>query len=102
VYARVARWEGQDREVLREAMESVRRQAEAGERPPGVPLVAGTMLVDYDQGTSMAIMFFDTEDDLRQGDEAMNAMSPQFDTGGQRVSVELFEVAMDVPHRPSM
>ena len=99
MYARVARWEGQDPQLLRQAAEAIRRQAEAGERPPQVPVVGGTMLVDYDNGTSMAIMLFQTEEDLRQGHEAMNAMRPDLDTGGRRVSVDLFEVAVDV--RPS-
>ena len=54
------------------------------------------MLVDYDKGTSMAIMLFETEEDLRRGHEVMNAMTPGCDTGGRRVSVDLFEVAMDV------
>ena len=99
MYARVARWEGQDPELLRQAAEAIRRQAEAGERPQQVPVVGGTMLVDYDKGTSVAIMLFETEDDLRQSHEVLNAMTPDFDTGGRRVSVDLFEVAMDV--RPS-
>ena len=41
-------------------------------------------------------MFFETEDDLRKGDEALNAMTPPSDSPGQRVSVEVYEVAVDV------
>ena len=37
------------------------------------------------------IVFFDTEDDYRQGDAMLNAM-PAGDTPGSRTSVEKYEV----------
>jgi hypothetical protein len=37
------------------------------------------------------ILFFETEDDYRKGDEALNAMSAG-DTPGQRTSVNKYEV----------
>ena len=37
------------------------------------------------------IVFFDTEDDYRQGDEVLNAM-PADDTPGSRTSVAKYEV----------
>ena len=95
MYARVARWEGQDPQAVREMVEDVRRQAASGP-PEGVPAVGGTLLVDADKGTSMAIMLFETEDDLRKGHEVLDAMTPPRDTGGRRVSVEMFEVGLDV------
>ncbi len=95
MYARVARWEGQDPGAVREMVEDLRKQSASGP-PQGVPAVGATILVDPDQGTSMAIMLFETEDDLRKGHEVMDAMTPPRDTGGRRVSVEMFEVGMDV------
>ena len=39
------------------------------------------------------ILFFDTDDDYRQGDEALNAMQTD-DTPGQRTSVTKYDVAV--------
>ena len=50
------------------------------------------MLHDPESEKSLAIVFFETEDDYRQGDEALNAM-PTGDTPGRRTSVEKYEVA---------
>jgi hypothetical protein len=53
------------------------------------------MLVDRDAGKIMAVTLFDTEADLRKGDETMNAMSPQAGGAmGRRTSVEMFEVPL--------
>ncbi len=97
MFARVARWEGADPQALREMVDGMRKDAEAGGRPPGdVPAVGGTVLVDADRGTSMAIMLFETEEDRRKAHEVLDAMTPPRDTGGRRVSVEMFDVGLDV------
>jgi hypothetical protein len=44
----------------------------------------------------MAILLFDTEDDMREGHQVQEAAIPQHDAGGRRVSVEMFEVAVDI------
>jgi hypothetical protein len=54
------------------------------------------MLIDPDNGRGLAVTLFDTEEDLRQGDETLNAMSPPEDGLGRRASVETYEVALDV------
>jgi hypothetical protein len=41
------------------------------------------------------IVFFDSEDDYRRGDEALNAM-PAEDTPGRRTSVAKYDVAIRV------
>ncbi len=41
----------------------------------------------------MVLNFFDTEDDMRRGDEALNAMNPE--GGARRTSVEMYEVGLD-------
>jgi hypothetical protein len=64
--------------------------------PEGVPAVGFTMLIDPDTGQSLAITLFETEDDLRKGDEALNAMNPSGDDVGSRTSVETYEVAVDL------
>ena len=49
-----------------------------------------------DGGRSMAISLFETEEDLRKGDETLNAMSPPGEGMGRRTSVEMYEVAADL------
>jgi hypothetical protein len=95
MYARVARWEGSDGELLRKAADEIAAEAPAGP-PPGVPAKGFLMLVDPESGRSLAIALFDTEEDLRKGDEALNAMNPRVDDGGTRVSVETYEVGVDI------
>ena len=51
------------------------------------------MLIDRQNGRGMGLTFFDTEEDMRQGDEALNAMNPQGDA--RRTSVEMYEVGID-------
>ena len=54
------------------------------------------MLIDPDNGRSLAIALFETEEDLHKGDEVLNSMSPSRDDTGRRTSVETYEVAVDV------
>ena len=54
------------------------------------------MLIDPDNGTSLAIALFETEEDLRKGDETLNSMTPQRDDTGKRASVETYEVPIDI------
>jgi hypothetical protein len=42
------------------------------------------------------VSLFETEADMRTGDEALNAMSPSGTGMGRRTGVELYEVALDV------
>jgi hypothetical protein len=95
VYARIATFEGADAGRLDDAIETNSRQIEAAlESPPegleGVKEV--WMLVDREAGSSVDITLFGTEEELRQGDEALNAMSPA-DAEGSRTTVRLYEVA---------
>jgi hypothetical protein len=48
------------------------------------------MLVDRQTGKGIGVTLFESEEDMRRGDEALNNMSP----GGteRRTSVEFFEV----------
>jgi hypothetical protein len=94
MYARVARWEGGDPAAIRGFVERV--NADAGSGPPeGVPAKGLLLLADPDSGRSMAISLFETEDDLRQGDATLNAMSPGDDAVGRRAAVEMYEVGAE-------
>jgi hypothetical protein len=89
MYARVATFQSDPAE-LDDAIEMVRREVESEETPPGLEGAKMLMLIDRATGKGLGVTLFDTEDDMRRGDEALNAMSP----GGteRRVSVEFFEV----------
>jgi hypothetical protein len=95
MYARVARFEGGEGEALRRAAREVNEQAASGP-PPGVPAKGFTMLIDPDSGRSVSISLFETEEDLRQGDAALNDMSPSGGDVGSRASVETYEVGIDI------
>jgi hypothetical protein len=95
MYARVARWEGAEGDALRRSADEINAQAESGP-PPGVPAKGFIMLIDPETGRSLGIALFETEEDLRTGDEALNAMNPSGDDVGSRTSVEHYEVAVDV------
>lgn len=95
MYARVARWEGAEAEALRASAREMQGQAESGP-PEGVPAKGFTLLIDPDSGRSLAIGLFETEEDLRKGDEALNAMNPSDDATGKRTSVEMYEVPIDL------
>jgi hypothetical protein len=94
MYARVVRWEGGDAETLERSAAEIRDRAETeGGPPPGVPSKEFLLMHDTAAGKAMAIMFFETEDDYRQGDETLNSMNPPGGGMGERVSVEKLEVA---------
>jgi hypothetical protein len=90
VYARVATFEGDPSEAD-QAIEFVRQQQESSSPPPGLESAKGMlMLIDRQNGRGLGITLFETEEDLRRGDEALNAMTPA--GGGRRVSVDYHEV----------
>jgi hypothetical protein len=97
MYARVVRWEGADAESLARTAKEIRTQAESQGGPPeGVPAKGLLILNDGENGRSLAISLFETEDDYREGDETLNSMSPPDEGFGKRVSVEKYEVAVQL------
>jgi len=87
--ARVVSFEG----VSKERMEEMKREMAAGERrPEGMPASEFIMLHDPESEKSVAILFFETEDEYKRGDEMLNAM-PAEDTPGRRTSVAKYDVA---------
>ena len=86
--ARVVTFDG----VSKERIEEMKREMQDGERPDDVPATEILVLHDPESEKSLAILFFDSEDDYRRGDAALNAM-PAGDTPGQRTSVTKYEVA---------
>ena len=92
MYARVARWEGVDAET----MEAMTKQIQEADGPPeGVPSNGILVLNDKDAGRSLVVGLFETEDDLRKGDETLNSMNPDMPGSGKRASVEMYEVGVE-------
>jgi hypothetical protein len=86
--ARVVSFEG----VTRERIEELKREMAEGERPEGLPASELIILHDPESEKSLAIVFFESEDDYKRGDETLNAM-PAGDTPGRRTSVTKYDVA---------
>ena len=89
MYARVATFES-DPGKVDDAIEMVREEVQSGNTPAGLEGAKMLMLVDRASGKGVGITLFDSEEAMRRGDEALNAMNP----GGteRRLSVEFFEV----------
>jgi hypothetical protein len=89
MYARVATFESDPAEID-EAIELVRSEVESGDTPEGLEGAKMLMLVDRERGKGLGVTLFESEEDMRRGDAALNAMSP----GGseRRTSVEFYEV----------
>ena len=94
MYARVARFEGGDADAMRKEIEQINGSGDEGP-PEGVPAKAFKMLSDLDSGTTLGIVFFETEEDMRKGGEVLDGMSPGIPEAGKRTSVETFEVTVD-------
>jgi hypothetical protein len=73
-------------------MAEMQREMDGSDRPDDVPAKEIVVLHDPESEESLVLLFFDTDDDYRRGDEALNAM-PAGDTPGQRTSVRKYEVA---------
>jgi hypothetical protein len=90
--ARVVTFDG----VSSDRMAEMKREMEGNERPENVPATEIVVLHDPEAEKSLVILFFETEDDYRRGDEVLSAM-PASDTRGQRTSVTKYEVAARMP-----
>jgi hypothetical protein len=89
MYARVATFES-DPASVDDAINMVREEVESGETPAGLEGAKMLMLVNRQSGKGLGITLFDTEDAMRRGDEALNAMNPG--PTERRTSVDFFEV----------
>jgi hypothetical protein len=94
MYARVARFEGGDADAIRDEAREIASRAESGP-PEGVPATGFLMLTAPEEGRVLGISLFETEEDLRKGDEALSSMTPPSTDSGSRTSVEVYEVAID-------
>jgi hypothetical protein len=89
MYARVATFES-DPARVDDAIEMVRGEVESGNTPAGLEGSKMMMLVNRETGKGLGLTLFESEEAMRRGDEALNAMNPG--ATERRVSVEFYEV----------
>lgn len=104
MYVRIARFEGgkeldkQLDEIRKQTAESRERMASGdlqGDEAEGMRAIKRSVVaVDRESGRMAALMFADSEEDIRKIDAWMNSMSPG-GGGGQRTSADIYEVAID-------
>lgn len=87
--ARVVAFEG----VSKDRIEQLRKEITEGERPPELPATEMMVLYDPEAEKSLAVVFFDNDDDYRKGDEFLSSM-PTDGTPGHRTSVTKYDVAI--------
>jgi len=95
MYARIARFEGGEADAIRRTAAEIKSTAAAGP-PEGLKANGFLLLIDPDNGRGLGVTLFETEADMRAGDEVLNAMSPPSDGMGRRTSVEMYEVAVEM------
>ena len=86
--ARVVTFDGVDANRMQE----MKQELEGQERPDDIPATEFVVLYDADAQQSVAMLFFDSEEDYARGDAALNAM-PSDQTPGRRTSVKKYDVA---------
>lgn len=89
MYARVATFES-DPANVDGAINMVRAEVESGDTPAGLEGAKMLMLVNRESGKGLGITLFESEEAMRRGDEALNAMSSG--ASERRTAVEFYEV----------
>ena len=85
--ARVVSFEG----VTKERIEQMKQEMEGGQPPEGLNATELMILHNADDDSSLAIVFFDNEEDYRKGDEILGSMDTS-DTPGTRTGVTRYDV----------
>ena len=92
MYARVASFEGREAKLTDELVARARQHG-----PATVPDAKGFLgLFDRERGTALSITFFDTEDAVRNSEQAFEDMAQNFppEMRGRRTSVDALEVVV--------
>ena len=90
-YARVATFEMDD-----DALDALVSRIESSDgEPDGVPAKRLTILADRAAGKVVVATRFGSEEDLRKGSAALDAMSPPDVGNRSRVSVDAYEVVFE-------
>jgi hypothetical protein len=92
MYARVVRFTDIDMERINRVAAEVNEGGEGP--PPGVKAKRIAVLTDESQGTAVVLLYFETEQDMRDSAAALDEMDPG-ETPGTRASVDLCEVKVE-------
>jgi hypothetical protein len=87
--ARVVSFDG----VTDERIAALRQRITSEPQPENLPASELLLLHDPHAGSALAILVFESEEDYRAGDEALNAMSAD-ETPGSRAAVAKYQVAV--------
>ena len=90
-FARVATFVADDASI--DALVS-RIESEGG-APSGVPATRSIVLADRSAGKVLVVLRFASEDDLKNGSEVLEGMSPSESDNIRRVSVDVYEVELE-------
>jgi hypothetical protein len=93
VYARIATF-AIDPARIGSAIADMRSEVQPGNVPPGLDGAKMMTLIDREAGKGVGVTLFDTEEAMRRGDAALNAMNPG--SGERRTAVEFFEVPVRI------
>jgi len=89
MYARVATFDS-DPAKVDDAINMVRDEVQSGNTPDGLEGAKMLMLVNRETGKGLGVTLFESEEAMRRGDEALNAMSAG--ATERRTSVDFYEV----------
>jgi hypothetical protein len=82
-------------DVSAERMQELLARIEGSDGPPdGVPTTGLTILVDDTQATAVVLQYFESEEDMETGGQALSAMDSS-ETPGTRASVDMCEVKLE-------
>lgn len=79
--------------VSKDRVEQMKGEMEGSDPPEGLNATEVIILHDPEQDESLAIVFFDNEEDYASGDAILSAM-PAADTPGQRTGVRRYDVPL--------
>jgi hypothetical protein len=92
MYARVVRFT----DVSPERFDEMNARIESDDGPPpGVPAQSIKVFYDQNQATAVVVVYFENEDDMRKGGEALDQIDTS-ETPGTRASVDLCEVKAEM------
>jgi hypothetical protein len=96
VWVRVATFEGGTADGLDAEIAEIKKQLASRDVPPGLEGVKRFVdAVNREEGTGVALVFCDTEEDVRKANDALDKMSPSSGSSGRRVSAGVYEIAID-------
>jgi hypothetical protein len=87
--ARVVSFEG----VTQDRLQEMQSEMQGSEPPEDLPAKEIIVLHDAEAEKSIVLIFFDSDEDYRRGDEVLSAM-PAGETPGRRTGVAKYDVAM--------